>query len=331
VLAIPIVSFAGAAGCVMAGGDVQSLREGVVGGAPIDADPSVVLLIIPEGAGCTGVAISPRVVLTAKHCVEGTDASQWRVLVGYDPLPIEGREAEYTLAELRLVPGDHEVDRDLAIALLASDFTFPTRRYAFSLPPGATVGSVVSFEGYGNTAAGDGTTAGTRNGRSGTLAEVQAGALVASVGVCSGDSGGPLLDASGIVLGVAHDILSEDCQGTARFTRVDSWAEPIAQALRDTGGCAPTAWADACGNLVDDDCNGLIDDCQPPDADADADADADGDADGDAEADADSLPGDASETDDGEGEGCSCAMASVSGRSGRATWHRAVARLLPGP
>jgi uncharacterized protein (TIGR03382 family) len=68
---------------------------------------------------------------------------------------------------------------------------------------------------------------------------------------------------------VAHDILTSDCSGDARFTRLEPWADLIEQALTDTGGCIPVAWDDPCGDGVDNDCDGTVDNgCVPPDEDA---------------------------------------------------------------
>src|SRR5262245_12920553 len=54
----------------------------IIGGSEDHRDPAVVFLLL-EGAGCTGTLISPRVVLTARHCFG--NASQARVFFGTDP------------------------------------------------------------------------------------------------------------------------------------------------------------------------------------------------------------------------------------------------------
>lgn len=274
-------------GCGSSDEPLSLVRSAVVGGSPATDDPGVVLALIPGGIGCTGTAISPRVVLTAKHCTQGSTASEWRVLVGIAPLSPQTRDAEYLVSEIRETPGGTGVGEDLAIMLLDSDFEFPTYRYAFEGHSSVAAGAPARHVGFGNTVAGDNSSAGTRNTRSGNLTEVFSQSLNAEVGACPGDSGGPLFNADDVLLGVAHDILSSDCNGEARFTRLEPWANLIATALTDTNGCVPVAWDDPCGDGVDNDCNGTIDDgCVPPEEDAggddggDAGIDAGGDAGG---------------------------------------------------
>jgi V8-like Glu-specific endopeptidase len=259
-------------GCGFGDGPFSTLQSPVVGGTPADDDPGTVLVVIPGGRGCTGTVISERVVLTAKHCTSGTTADQWRVLVGPAPLQVATRDAEYLVAEIRETPGDGTgVGEDLAAMLLDEDFEFDFYRWAFEGHSSVEVGAPVRHVGFGNTIAGDSGSAGSRNTRSGNLTAVFSGSLNAEVGACPGDSGGPLFNADDVLLGVAHDILTSDCSGDARFTRLEPWADFVNNALTATGGCVPTAWDDPCNDGVDNDCNGTVDDgCNPQDAGTDA-------------------------------------------------------------
>jgi len=257
-------------GCGLADGPLSSIQSPVVGGTPADDDPGTVLVVIPGGIGCTGTAISNRVVLTAKHCTKGTTADQWRVLVGPAPLQVDTRDAEYLVLEIRETPsGDPPgVSEDLAAMLLDADFEFDYYRWAFEGRSSVQTGAPVRHVGFGNTVAGDSSSAGSRNTRSGTISQVYSGSLNAAVGACPGDSGGPLFADDGVLLGVAHDILTSDCSGDARFTRLEPWADFVNNALTATGGCVPTAWDDPCDG-VDNDCDGTVDNgCVPPDEDA---------------------------------------------------------------
>jgi hypothetical protein len=263
-------------GCGPADGPLSSVQSPVVGGSPADDDPGVVLVVIPGGRGCTGTAISERVVLTAKHCTTGTTADQWRVLVGPAPLQVATRDAEYLVAEIRECAGGTGVGEDLAAMLLDEDFEFDYYRWAFEGRASVAVGEPVRHVGFGNTVPGDSSSAGSRNTRSGTISEVYSGSLNAAVGACPGDSGGPLLADDDVLLGVAHDILTTDCSGDARFTRLEPWADFVNNALTATGGCVPTAFDDPCDG-VDNDCDGTVDNgCPPTDAGTDAGDDAGG-------------------------------------------------------
>jgi len=256
-------------GCGPGNGQFSSVSTPVVGGTPADDDPGVVLVVIPGGRGCTGTAISERVVLTAKHCTSGTTADQWRVLVGPAPLQVATRDAEYLVAEIRETSGGTGVSEDLAAMLLAEDFEFDFYRWAFEGRASVASGAPVRHVGFGNTVAGDSSSAGSRNTRSGTISEVYSQSLNAQVGACPGDSGGPLFADDDVLLGVAHDILTSDCTGDARFTRLEPWTDFVKNALTATGGCVPTAWDDPCGDGIDNDCDGTVDNgCVPPDEDA---------------------------------------------------------------
>ncbi len=282
-------------GCGPGQGPFSSVSRPVVGGTPADDDPGVVLVVIPGGMGCTGTAISERLVLTAKHCTKDTTADQWRVLVGPAPLALETRDAEYLVTEIRQTPGDGTgVGEDVAIMLLDADFEFKTYRWAFEGRSSVVTGAPARHVGFGNTVAGDGSSAGSRNTRTGSITEVYSQSLNAAVGACPGDSGGPLLADDDVLLGVAHDILTSDCSGDARFTRLEPWAGFINTALTDTNGCVPTAWDDPCGDGVDNDCNGTVDDgCPPVDAGTDAGDDAGGGDDGGDPGDSGAEDGDA--------------------------------------
>jgi secreted trypsin-like serine protease len=304
-----------ACGCGFDSGSPSSIQHAVVGGTPAD-DKGVVVVVVPGGQGCTATAISERVVLTAAHCIQGSEASEWRVLVGSAPLELEHREAEYLVSEIRQLSGGGGVGDDLALMLLASDFEYPTFRWAFEGRPSVDVGAQVRHVGYGMTIAGDGLSAGSRNERSGNITEVYSQSLNAVVGACSGDSGGPLFAEDDVLLGVAHDITTSDCSGEARFTRLEPHVDWIATALTDTGGCVPTAWNESCGDGIDNDCNGIADEgCEPADAGFDGGSDAGSDVGSDVGSDSGVDAGDDRPSGTVKG-GCSTGDAPTAGGSG---------------
>lgn len=260
----------------------------IVDGTPSADHPGVVFLSNPVAVrSCTGSVISRRVVVTAKHCLMDTVATDWIVAVGDVARPAENRIDEYAVAELRmagdpavLIQGDGE---DIAVLLLADDFGYERVPWAAVWPPEFGDGSNVTLRAYGDTDPSDEIVFGRRMERSAPAYDILFGTFAADVGGCNGDSGGPGLDDAGRVLGVASYADLPSCGGWTRFERLDVQATLIQRAIDDTGGdVAPEVDA---GPGADGGGGG--------DADADADVDGDGD-------------GGATEEPPGGGGGCSC-------------------------
>jgi secreted trypsin-like serine protease len=260
----------------------------IVDGTPSADHPGVVFLSNPVAVrSCTGSVISRRVVVTAKHCVMDTVATDWIVAVGDVARPPENRVDEYAVAELRmagdpaiLIQGDGE---DIAVLLLADDFGYERVPWASVLPPEFGDGSNVTLRAYGDTDPSDEIVFGRRMERSAPAYDILFGTFAADVGGCNGDSGGPGLDDAGRVLGVASYADLPDCGGWTRFERLDVQATLIQQAIDDTGGVAS------------------------PEPDGGPGADGGGGGDADADADADPDGGSSEEGPPaGGGGGCSC-------------------------
>jgi secreted trypsin-like serine protease len=175
----------------------------MVGGAP-RADQAVarhVVLIVGGRNLCTGVAIAPDLVLTAAHCVLSNGK--------YQLVTFEGRRP--TVKDVAsVVPHPQFAPRsdspDLALVKLAAQTAANLVPAAFSerrVPP--AVGERFIVAGFGVAVQGDRRTAGKL--RAATLVATdrpssQQLSLVdpqklgdsAGLGVCNGDSGGPVLD-----------------------------------------------------------------------------------------------------------------------------------------
>lgn len=175
----------------------------LVGGAPL-ADPTTarhVVLVVAGRSLCTGVAVAPDLVLTAAHCVQ--ESGKLR-LVSFEGRKSETREVTGVAAHPQFTSRTDAPD--LAVLKVA---TQPGSRLAPALlsdrrtPP--AVGDRFIVAGFGVTVQGDRKSAGKL--RSATLVVTdrpssQQLSLIdpsrlgesAGLGVCHGDSGGPVLD-----------------------------------------------------------------------------------------------------------------------------------------
>ncbi|MDI7269791.1 MAG: trypsin-like serine protease, partial [Myxococcota bacterium] len=260
-LSVVLLGLSGvASACEAALDDIGAGGAGlpIVDGTRETGETAVVLIYHDRGAMCSATAISPRVVVTAKHCVQGMRADGWRVFVGSSPIRIID---EYRVTATRTTPGTGIENADIAVMLLAEDFEYELKRWEFTPWPRFGRGSVVTSIGFGQTNPGDGNSAGTKYRRDGYVRWLSGTReyVTDDNNVCSGDSGGPSLFED-VLVGVASRG-EEGCLGMGIMTRLSGFYDLIATALRDTGGCVPTSF-EVCDG-VDNDCWGTIDDDLP--------------------------------------------------------------------
>ncbi len=256
-----------ALGCV-AGDPPGSLQSGIVDGRRETGRPEVVYLLNYSGGACTATLVAPRVVLTAKHCVQSgrspraADPSAFRVLVGPDQRSFT---AQYFVQEVRPAPGrwDLRDGSDVAVLILSSAARATPMEISWESPTDLA-GETFTAVGYGQTPSGS---AGTKYATSKRVNGFMGGFIFVEPAVCSGDSGGPLIGPDGKIWGVASFIFSQNggeprCgSAPGAYNSVRAYRDFIEQAIEDSGACVPRE--ETCNN-VDDNCDGTVDEgCTP--------------------------------------------------------------------
>jgi cysteine-rich repeat protein len=198
------------AACVAGGADPARVeREGIVGGAEEARFTYTGAIVVDHGGGagsifCTGVAVTPTVVVSAAHCLDQFDDTGGEPVV-FLTVDESGGTAYRTMPETRARhpswPGD--VAYDLGAFAIRSPIPLPVFPLLRSAAVGAAeVGTALQAVGFGETSpsAGD---AGTRRSVTMNVAEAQGPYFVVRSpdgwpGVCNGDSGGPSLQLGGM-------------------------------------------------------------------------------------------------------------------------------------
>lgn len=221
------------------------------------------------GSACTATLISPRVVLTAKHCVQlgnspqAAQAGNFRLFVGSDS---RRPRAQYNVSEVLPVPGSWDIGRrdsaDVALLILPAPAAETPRPIDFGSPRSLTTFTAI---GYGVTPGGS---SGTKMRVEKTVEGTDSGLIYVEASVCSGDSGGPIIGPEGSIYGVASYIYARSrddvdprtnrprCGAPGVYNGIQQFQEFIEEAIEATGGCLPTE--EIC-NGADDNCDGTVD------------------------------------------------------------------------
>lgn len=247
-----------------------SIQTPIVDGTRELGEPAVVTVQTFGGVGlCTGTLITPNVVLTAKHCVQGAGAerpypvSAFTIGVGDRVGATENHRVRY----VETTPGVYESDRtqglrgaifgiDVAVLVLREPITdiepIPVRRDR----PDDMIGQTFTAIGFGDRPDGN---AGLKYKGDGVLASISESILYTREVICSGDSGGPMIQEAPErrVIGVASFGQADSCPSfqdgyNALYEHIDL----IDRARVIAGECLDSE--EEC-NSLDDDCDGEID------------------------------------------------------------------------
>ncbi len=266
--------FFGLFGCTADGMDIEARTAAIAGGTLERGEPAVVAIFDRTTGGlCTGTVIAPRVVLTAKHCVQQPGASApsnpssfWVITGPYAYRP----QNSYTVSSVAATPGvwtenprtgiQDLVGEDLALLTLSRPIEGVEPRLIRRDLPTDQIGRTVTLVGYGERPDGN---AGVKYTATDTIQFIRNGVIYFGPSTCQGDSGGPMFQEDGRIIGVTSFGVSASCgTGTSGQQAITPFLDLIDSVVEESGACLDDP-PERCDG-VDNDCNGEVDEgCMP--------------------------------------------------------------------
>jgi hypothetical protein len=243
-----------AAGCSVGDPAVEApapVSQPIIAGTPITGDPAIMSLLSfmgPRGARCTATLITPRLLLTAAHCIFETPGFTRQLFTGNNDGNGTGPEIPVKMVVSNpRYQGAPRQGNDFCIVVLETPLAIRPVRLNRA-PVESAQGKTVRYVGFGLTTVGNPNSGGVKRQNTAPLADVSR--LLLAIGpnanqVCEGDSGGPLLldDGQGeAIIGIGSFVDAPACRRNAFYQRIDTqiaWIDEQIQKFDPTGSVPP--------------------------------------------------------------------------------------------